>query len=99
MNKPEKWRIIINIILATFSFLVCIMLGYVLSALLFQLTGKPTGFVSYLISAVMGILLFAGVARLSAEIFSHTKYGKEHYQNRHQFLNSTLRGTEQNLTR
>jgi signal transduction histidine kinase len=90
MNEPGKWRMTLNIILAAFSFLGCIMLGYVLSALLFQLTGKPTGFVSYLISAVIGILLFAGLARLASVIASHTKHWKEHDLKRHRFLDSTV---------
>jgi len=90
MNKSEKWHRIINIILAALSFLGCIILGYVLSSLLFQLTGHPAGFISYLISAIMGILLFVGVAKLVAEIFSHTKYGQEHDLKRHQFLDITL---------
>jgi signal transduction histidine kinase len=90
MNKPEKWHVIFNIVYATVSFLGCIMLGYVLSTLLFKFTGKPTGFISYLISAIMGILLFSGVVKLTWAIFSLTKYGKEHDLTHRQFLESTV---------
>ena len=90
MNKPKNWHMIFNIIFATLSFLGCIILGYVLSALLFQLTGKPTGLISNLISSVVGFMLFVGVAKLIAEIFSRTKYGQKHNILRNQFLNSTL---------
>ena len=90
MSKPKNKDIIINIILATVTFLSCISLGYVLSALLFRWTGNPTGFYSYLISAVLGILLFACVAKLASEIFVRTKYGKEHNLQRHRFLDRTL---------
>lgn len=90
MNKPKHWHMIINIILATLTFLGCISLGYVLSASLFQLTGRPAGFFSYLISAIMGILLFAGVAKLISEIFNRTKYGQKHNLMRDQFYKSTL---------
>ena len=72
MNKQEKGRININIILATFSYFGCISLGYLFSALLFQLIGRPTGIISYFVSVIMGISLFSGVARLSTEIFRHT---------------------------
>jgi two-component system, OmpR family, phosphate regulon sensor histidine kinase PhoR len=90
MNKPGKWHVIINIIVATFSFFGCFSLGYVLSALLFQLTGKPTGLISYIISVVIGILLFTCIARLATDILSHTKYGQKLDLTRHQFLNSTI---------
>ncbi len=90
MNKPGKWHIIVNITLMTFSFLGCTMLGYGLSVLLFQWTGKPAGFISYLISVTIGLSLFICLARLASKIFTHTKYWQGLDLKRHQFLDSTL---------
>jgi Signal transduction histidine kinase len=90
MNKPGKWHVVLNIILVTLSFFGCLSLGYILSVLLFQWTGKPTEFISYLISAVIGVFLFSGVAKLASEIVSHTKYGQELDLTRHRFLENTL---------
>jgi two-component system phosphate regulon sensor histidine kinase PhoR len=90
MNKPKKWCMIINVILVTLLFLGCIILGYVFSAFLFQFTGNPAGLISYLISAIMGLLLFSGVVKLVTEILSRTKYGQKLNLKQHQFLESTL---------
>ncbi|MDF2567027.1 MAG: two-component sensor histidine kinase [Oscillospiraceae bacterium] len=90
MNKSRNWHMIFNVIIAILSFLSCIILGHVLAALLFELTGKPAELVSYLISAIMGFLIFVGIAKLASEIFSRTKYGRKHNLMRHQFFDSTL---------
>ena len=90
MKKRSDRHFVFNIIIMTLLFLGCISLGYVLSALLFQITGSPTGFVSYLISAIMGLLLFTGVSRLAVIIYSRTIYGQEHELKRHKFLDSTI---------
>lgn len=79
-----------NMIIFTLLFLGCSTLGYILSTLLFQLIGKPIEIISYIFSVIMGMLLFSGAARISAVIFSHTKYVREHNLTRHQFLDSTL---------
>jgi signal transduction histidine kinase len=90
MNKSKNWHMFFNSTFAIFLFLGCITLGYVLSALLFGLIGNQAGLVSYLISVIMGLLLFVGVAKLVSEIFKRTKYGQKHNLMRHQFLDSTL---------
>lgn len=90
MNKRQKRPIMFNITIFIIIFLCCIALGYVLSTLLFRFTGKPTEFIFYLISVIMGMLLFSGLAKLSSIIFSRSKYVQEHNLMRHQFFNSTI---------
>jgi len=90
MKKTKNKRFIINIILMILSFLGCTSLSYVLSALLFRLTGNPKGIIAYLISTIIGILLFMAVVRLVSEILNRTKYWQKHNLMRHEFLKSTL---------
>lgn len=90
MNMRKKRPTNYNFIIFILLYLGCITLGYVLSSLLFQLTGKPVELISYIISVIMGLLISISVARLSAVIFSRTKYAQKHKIMRHQFLDSTL---------
>lgn len=90
MKKPGKWRVIFNVIIGIILFWCCISFGYLISSLLFRITGKPPELVSYLISAVIGFLFFSCAAKLAAEILSRTKAGKAHNLTRQEFLNSTL---------
>lgn len=90
MRRPGKWRMLSNTIIFTIMYLVCMAFGYLLSSLLFRVIGKPTEFMIFLVSVLMGMLFFASFAKLSSIIFGHTKYAKEHNLRRHQFLDSTL---------
>ena len=90
MNKLKNWHMIFNVIIAALSFLGCLILGYVLSALLFQLTGNPTELISHLISTVMGLLLFAGMVKLVSKILDRTNYWQKHNIMHHKFFDSTL---------
>lgn len=90
MSKSAKRRMNFNIIIFILLFIGCIALGYMFSSYLFQVTGKPTEFSSYLISVIIGFLFYIGIARLTAAIFSRTKYVREHNLRRRQFLDSTL---------
>lgn len=90
MNEAQKRHFVFNFIVGILLFLSSLLLGYVLSSFLFQWTGKPTAFFSYLLSVALGISVFAGVARLASFIISHTKHGREHARGRHQFLESTI---------
>jgi len=90
MNKPNRWHMSFNIMIFALLYLGCITLGYVLSSLLFQLTGTPGKLLSYLIAVIIGLLLSISVARLFTIVFSRTKYGQEHNLRRHQFLDMTL---------
>lgn len=90
MNKVQKRHFLFNFVIGILVLLSCLLLGYVISLLLFHWTGKPMAFFSYLISTAIGIAVFAGFARLVAVIISHTKHGREHTQNRHRFLENTI---------
>lgn len=89
MNRPERRYMLVNILLALFSFFGCMSLGYMLSSLLLQRAGQA-GFAFYLVSVAAGVFLFSVVAKLASVILSRTKYGKELDRTRHRFLEGTL---------
>ena len=90
MSKTVKRPMIINIIMFVLLYIGCIAMGYVFSSYLFLITGKPAEIISYLISVIIGFILYIGLARLFLTIFSRTKFGREHNFRRREFLDSTL---------
>lgn len=90
MKSAEKRRRILSITVWMILLLGCVLLGYALSSLVFQTTGKPPEFLSYLISVVLGMLIFGGVGRLVSELILRSKRGQEHARRRHHFLESTI---------
>ena len=90
MKTAEKRRMIFSIAAWMLLFLGFALLGYVLSSFAFQTTGKPPGFLSYLISVLLGMLIFGIVWRLVSELFLHSKHGQEHARKRHRFFESTI---------
>jgi two-component system, OmpR family, phosphate regulon sensor histidine kinase PhoR len=90
MKTAEKRRMVFSITVWTFLLLGCTLLGYVLSSLVFQATGKPPEAISYLISVLIGMLIFGGAGRLASALILHSKRGQEHAWKRHHFLESTI---------
>jgi two-component system phosphate regulon sensor histidine kinase PhoR len=90
MKTAEKWHMFFNITVGMLLFLGFALLGFALSSLVFQTTGKPPELLSYLISVLLGMLIFGVVWRLVSELFLHSKHGQEHARKRHRFLESTI---------
>ena len=69
MKYESKWHIVFNMIKISFVIFLCLVGGYALSLLLFWALGTPPAFFSYIISAVLGILLFACAAKIMSAVF------------------------------
>ena len=64
MNHKNRWHVKLNILVVVFWLAGCFAVGYGLSLPLFRLTGEPSAFLAYMISAALGILLFCIVAKV-----------------------------------
>ena len=90
MNRKRNLGTFLRFFAFTLSYLGCMALGFLLTALLFRLAGKQPAFLSYLISVILGCAIYFCIAKLFLAIFSHTKHAQKHNLMRHQFLDSTL---------
>lgn len=65
--------------------------GYGLSSLLFRFTGKPGDFISYMISAVLGLLVLGGVIKLGINMYyRHHDPAKIPHNKRLQVMDQTI---------
>ena len=90
MRGNHRKRFALNIMIMSFVFLCCQMAGYVLSSLLFSITGSPAEWLSYLVSAAIGFGIFAGIASLISFYITHSDRWREQNHLRGNFLAETV---------
>lgn len=90
MTKFEKAKKVLATTLSVFMFICCLGAGYGLSSLIFKRTGTPPVLAAYLVSTILGLLIFSLAARLMFQIINRTQHGKQHNLDRHRFLDSTV---------
>lgn len=81
---------VVNIMMLIVVFLGCQMGGYALSVLLFHTDGYQPVWIQYLVSAMIGFGIFAGLMTLLSHYIRHSTRWQEHNRLRGNFLTETV---------